>query len=69
MKVVVGRRTSRMEVDSGHWMVKIVVPAVRTDQERGCDMHGVEKWWKWIRMTGRWCGRASCLWVVEFTSG
>ena len=43
VKVVVGRRTSRMEVDSGHWMVKIVEPAVRMVQERGCDRDGVEK--------------------------
>ena len=42
MKVVVERRTSRMEVDTG-WMVKIVVPAGRMDQERGCDRDGVEK--------------------------
>ena len=43
-------------------MVKIVVPAGRMDQERGCDRDGVEKW---IRMTGRWCGRASCLWSLH----
>ena len=54
VKVVVGRRTSRMEVDSGHWMVKIVEPVVRMVQERGCDRDGVEKCQKWIKMTGRW---------------
>ena len=33
-------------------MVRIVVPAVRMDQERGCDRDGLEKLYKWIRMTG-----------------